>query len=110
MRRPFIKAAIATLALAGTVWAGSPTTSEARPHMARPYNITSVTSGNTCWYVEFDDGSAACVDRTAFNTDDDPYVGPIDSFWHSYIDTSFPFFHQGGMTQPGVRGIEYHDQ
>src|SRR4051794_28370527 len=70
---------------------------------ARPTSITSVSSGNCGWQegwvVVFDTGETVIVGYTAFDTSDDPFVGPVASFWREYWALDFPFYHSAGFTQ-----------
>ena len=69
----------------------------------RPTSITSVTSGSCGWQegwvVTFDTGETVIVGYTAFDTNDDPFVGPVASFWREYWAMDFPFYHSAGFTQ-----------
>lgn len=69
----------------------------------RPTSITSVSQG-TCgwqegWVVAFDTGETVIVGYTAFNTNDDPFVGGVSSFWRSYVSLWPPAYEQSGFTQ-----------
>ena len=70
---------------------------------ARPTSITSVSSGSCGWQegwvVVFDTGETVIVGYTAFDTNDDPFVGPVSSFWREYWALDFPFYHSAGFTQ-----------
>jgi hypothetical protein len=70
---------------------------------ARPTSITSVTQGKCGWQegwiVVFDTGEKVIVGYTSLNTDDDPFVGNVSSFWRAYWSLDFPFYHSAGFTQ-----------
>ena len=69
----------------------------------RPTSITSVSQGKCGWQdgwvVTFDTGETVIVGYTAFNSNDDPFVGGVASFWRAYWSLDFPFYHGAGFTQ-----------